>query len=47
MASGAAVYAALHRLKEVDPSLQKVGVILCGGNVDLDRLPWDRLDVPK
>jgi hypothetical protein len=22
------------------PSLRKVGVILCGGNVDLDALPW-------
>lgn len=40
VASGAAVYAALHRLKEVSPPPQKVGVILCGGNVDLDRLPW-------
>ncbi|XP_050734939.1 probable serine racemase isoform X2 [Eriocheir sinensis] len=41
VASGAAVYAALHRLKEVSPPPQKVGVILCGGNVDLDRLPWN------
>ena len=40
-ASGAAVYAALHCLEEVTPSPQKVGVILCGGNVDLDRLPWE------
>ena len=25
-----------------DPSLRKVAVVLCGGNVDLDRLPWQR-----
>ena len=25
-----------------DPTLRKVAVILCGGNVDLDRLPWPR-----
>ena len=24
----------------MDPSIQKVGVILCGGNVDIDQLPW-------
>ncbi|KAK7084043.1 hypothetical protein SK128_006319 [Halocaridina rubra] len=39
-ASGAAVYSAVHSLKELDPSPTKVGVILCGGNVDLDHLPW-------
>lgn len=39
-ASGAAVYAGVHSLKDVDPPLEKVGVILCGGNVDLDHLPW-------
>ena len=22
------------------PDVQKVGVVLCGGNVDLDKLPW-------
>lgn len=47
VASGAAVYAALHRLKEVSPPPQKVGVILCGGNVDLDRLPWNTWKVPN
>lgn len=40
VASGAAVYAALHCMNEVSPPPQKVGVILCGGNVDLDHLPW-------
>nr|XP_053645541.1 probable serine racemase isoform X2 [Cherax quadricarinatus] len=39
-ASGAAVYAAVTLLKQVEPRAQKVGVILCGGNVDLDFLPW-------
>ncbi|XP_042891086.1 probable serine racemase isoform X2 [Penaeus japonicus] len=39
-ASGAAVYAAMNSLNDVTPSPQKVGVILCGGNVDLDHLPW-------
>ena len=24
------------------PDLKKVGVVLCGGNVDLDHLPWTR-----
>uniref|UniRef100_A0A0P4W5K8 Tryptophan synthase beta chain-like PALP domain-containing protein n=1 Tax=Scylla olivacea TaxID=85551 RepID=A0A0P4W5K8_SCYOL len=39
-ASGAGVYAAVHLLKDIQPKAQKVGVILCGGNVDLDVLPW-------
>ena len=25
-----------------DESAKKVGVVLCGGNVDLDHLPWQR-----
>ncbi len=28
------------QMKAMDPSIQKVGVILCGGNVDMDNLPW-------
>ncbi|XP_045119762.1 probable serine racemase isoform X3 [Portunus trituberculatus] len=39
-ASGAGVYAAVHLLKDIQPKAKKVGVILCGGNVDLDVLPW-------
>ena len=27
---------------QLAPSLQRIGVILCGGNVDLDALPWTR-----
>eukprot|EP00050_Salpingoeca_kvevrii_P017486 m.65636 g.65636 ORF g.65636 m.65636 type:complete len:51 (-) comp7580_c0_seq3:132-284(-) len=22
------------------PEVKRVGVVLCGGNIDLDRLPW-------
>ncbi|XP_071512938.1 serine racemase-like isoform X2 [Panulirus ornatus] len=39
-ASGAAVYVALTSMEELKPAPQKIGVILCGGNVDLDHLPW-------
>ena len=24
------------------PDVKKVGVVLCGGNTDLDKLPWTR-----
>jgi len=33
----AAVYTQRDKLHE---SVRNVGVILCGGNVDLDKLPW-------
>ncbi|CAG0889398.1 unnamed protein product [Darwinula stevensoni] len=40
-ASGAAVAAALsQQMKAMPASLEKIGVVLCGGNVDLDDLPW-------
>ncbi|KAG7172069.1 L-threo-3-hydroxyaspartate ammonia-lyase-like [Homarus americanus] len=39
-ASGAGVYAALNLINDVQPMARKVGVILCGGNVDLENLPW-------
>ncbi|KAH9525448.1 hypothetical protein Btru_001459 [Bulinus truncatus] len=39
-ASGAAVAAAFsQKLKNMDSSIRNVGVILCGGNVDIDDLP--------
>ena len=39
-ASGAAVAAALSdKVKTLD-SVKKIGVILCGGNVDTGKLPW-------
>ena len=28
------------QFKKLDPSIKKVGVVLCGGNVDIDNLPW-------
>ena len=40
-ASGAAIAAALSdKLKEMAEGGKKVGVILCGGNVDMMKLPW-------
>jgi serine racemase len=40
-ASGAAIAAAMStRLREMSSDLKNVGVILCGGNVDLNNLPW-------
>jgi threonine dehydratase/serine racemase len=39
--AGVSVAVALGRgQSRLAPSLRKVGVILCGGNVDLDALPW-------
>ncbi|XP_052074734.1 probable serine racemase [Mytilus californianus] len=40
-AAGATVAAAMsEKLKQMDPSIKKIGVILCGGNVDMLKLPW-------
>ncbi|XP_041348130.1 probable serine racemase [Gigantopelta aegis] len=40
-AAGAAVAAILSdKMKKMDPSLKHVAVILCGGNIDIDHLPW-------
>ncbi|CAG2234881.1 SRR [Mytilus edulis] len=40
-ASGAAVAAAISdKLRNMDPSIKNIGVILCGGNVDINQLPW-------
>ncbi|MBX3416426.1 MAG: pyridoxal-phosphate dependent enzyme [Pirellulaceae bacterium] len=38
--SAVAVAAALHHLGSGDSEPQQVGIILSGGNCDLDRLPW-------
>ncbi|CAG0895626.1 unnamed protein product [Cyprideis torosa] len=45
LASGAAVAAALsEQMKNIsgpnNPSISKIGVILCGGNIDINHLPW-------
>ncbi|XP_055957575.1 serine racemase isoform X2 [Patella vulgata] len=40
-ASGAGVAAVFSdRFKTLDSSIKNIGVILCGGNVDIDHLPW-------
>ena len=40
-AAAAGVAAVLSdRMKAMDPDIKRVAVILCGGNVDLDKLPW-------
>jgi len=40
-ASGAALAAALSdKMKDFAPEGKKIGVILCGGNVDMKKLPW-------
>ncbi|XP_069135801.1 serine racemase-like isoform X3 [Argopecten irradians] len=40
-ASGAAVVAAMSdKLAAMDKDMKNIGVILCGGNVDIDKLPW-------
>ncbi len=37
--SGAALAAAI-KMQEERGKIEKVGVILCGGNVDVDKIPW-------
>ena len=40
-AAGATVAAAMSdKLKQMDPNMKNIGIILCGGNVDIDSLPW-------
>ncbi|GFO08981.1 serine racemase [Plakobranchus ocellatus] len=40
-AAGASVAAALSdKLRAMDPLMVNIGVILCGGNVDIEHLPW-------
>ncbi|RNA31920.1 serine racemase [Brachionus plicatilis] len=41
LSAGAAVAAVLSdKMKNNYPSLKNIGVILCGGNIDIDNLPW-------
>jgi threonine dehydratase len=42
--SGAVPYAAIIEHK-VDITRQRVGIILTGGNLDLDSLPWSEHEV--
>ncbi len=41
-AAACAVAAVLsHKFREkAGPDVKRVGVVLCGGNVDLDNIPW-------
>ncbi|CAH1793239.1 unnamed protein product [Owenia fusiformis] len=39
--SAAGVHAVMsEQMRQLDPSLKNIGVILCGGNVDVNNLPW-------
>ena len=40
-AAGATVAAAMSdQPKQMDPNMKNIGIIKCGGNVDIDSLPW-------
>lgn len=40
-AAGATVSAAMsQRFQNLDPNIKNIGVIICGGNADIDNLPW-------
>lgn len=42
-AAGATVAAAMsEKLKQMDPKMKNIGIVVCGGNVDIDSLPWYR-----
>lgn len=44
LAGGAAVAAAMSdKARKEYPALRNIGVVLCGGNIDLDNLPWYNL----
>ena len=40
LSAGASAYAALFKVAKIWPDLKKVGVILCGGNADMNKIPW-------
>jgi serine racemase len=41
IAAGATIAAALSdKFKQMDPNMKNIGIILCGGNVDIYSLPW-------
>ncbi|KAK3084813.1 hypothetical protein FSP39_019483 [Pinctada imbricata] len=43
-ASGAGVAAVMsEKMATMDPSIKNIGVILCGGNVDINNLPWYKI----
>jgi serine racemase len=41
LASGASIAAALSEKMKINyPDLKNIGVVVCGGNIDINRLPW-------
>ena len=40
LSAGASAYAALFKVAKMWPDLKRVGVILCGGNADMNKIPW-------
>ena len=40
LSAGASAHAALFKVAKMWPHLKKVGVILCGGNADMNKIPW-------
>lgn len=46
-AAGAAVAAAMSdKLRKMDPMMKNIGIILCGGNIDINKLPWYTPETP-
>ena len=40
-AAGATIAAAMsEKMKQMDPKMKNIGIIVCGGNIDIDSLPW-------
>ncbi len=40
-AAGDTITAAMSdKLKQMDPNMKNIGIIVCGVNVDIDSLPW-------
>lgn len=45
LAAGLSLGAILYHSDQLDPSIRNVGVVLCGGNIDLSiSLPWHEGD---
>lgn len=40
LSAGSSVHAALFKVAKMWPGIKRVGVILCGGNADMDKIPW-------
>jgi threonine dehydratase len=45
LAAGLSLGAILYQFDRLDPNIRNIGIILCGGNIDLSvRLPWQQED---